>query len=507
MRLLLGLLAMFVLLTGSAYAQSPQISNWTVKSYSEEDYDIFDLGYVGVYVPFTSYLWYRDGLRGEDNTTIEFISGIMCSGRYCDNKNFKTVSGIPVYPNKTPSGPSSERVVAAIAGHEADCPPGMYIYSMSCEGDYCGKVAAQCARPKLAVGTKAACGFKKTISDEGASRKENEVTLATYQLFNGYKCEGKNCDNLTMSWCNIYGGEKDHLSLALKGARWKKVGDMIGGEKQISYTSGLERSTGSSDTVEGSVEVSASATIEAEASVGFGSVTAGVTAGVAVTAGYAREWNRSEASSSQVTVNVQCNKFESGGTRADIYAFSLLAENKLVSADADFEAVTGTYACAYGKSDVPAPACLPTQCDNSFATNCQKCSGLHMSASLGQAPTMVKTLYSGEEEEEGSFVEFYGRWTWKDTKVRPARTSRLALYNDMKRSNQYTLCQDSKCTLMDGDYIKLRDGAELVLTAFFREDKSEIVFTSSGDGVVTGEYWHDATAGGEPDGKIELRQL
>lgn len=491
---------MFALPVGSAYAQSPQISNWTIEKYSEEK--------GGKFWSHDSSQWYNGAWVDKNtNNKIDFISGIQCSGDYCDDKRFKTISGIPAHPHKLGAETNNPIVELTVRGEEAKCPEDMYIYAMSCKGRYCGTVEAHCARPILPKGTKAVCGFEKTISDEGASRKENEVTLASYQLFNGYKCEGKHCDNLTMNWCNVYGGDKDHLALTLQGARWKKVGSMIGGERQTSYTAGLETSTGSSDTVEASVEVSASATIEAEASVGFGSVTAGVTAGIAVTAGYAREWNRSQASSSQVTVAVQCNKFEDGGTKADVYAFSLLAKNKLVSADADFEAVSDYYSCAYGKNEIPAPACLPTQCDNEFATNCQKCSGLHMSATLGEKPTKVEAKYSGKEEDLGSFVEFYGRWDWKGNSYRPARTSRLVLYNDNKRRDKYTFCENATCKLMDGEYTSLRNGAELVLTGVFGEKDSEIVFTSNSAGTVTGEYWRDASAGGEPDGTIELGQL
>ncbi len=500
MRLILGILAMFALLTSSAYAQSPLISNWTADKFSEEN--------GGRYWGPNSAEWYNGArVKENKNETLDYISGIHCSGRYCDDKRFKTISGIPTHPHQWGAENNKLIVEQTIRGNAATCPADMYIYGMSCKGPYCETVEAHCARPILPKGMKAACGFEKTISDEGASRKENEVTLATYQLFNGYKCEGKHCDNLTMTWCNIYGGEKDHLSLALKGARWKNVGSIIGGTRATSYTAGLERTTGSSDTVSGSVEVSASATIEAEASVGFGSVTAGVTAGVAVTAGYAREWNRSEAASSQVTVSAQCDKFEDGGTTADIYAFSLLAYNRLSSVETAFEAVSDTYACSYGKAGNPAPACLPTQCNNEFAANCQKCSGLHMSAALGEKPIKVEAKYSGKEEDLGSFVEFYGRWRWEDTSHRPARTSRLVLYNDMQRSKKYTLCADAKCNLMDGDYISLRNGAELVLTGVFGEENSEIVFTSNGSGLVTGEYWRDASAGGKPDGTIELGQL
>ncbi len=500
MRLFLGILATCALVSGSAAAQSPLISKWTEDSYSEEG--------DGKYWTKVSEKWFNDGsVKDNTNNKIDFISGVLCSGDYCDNKNFKTISGIPAYPRKAVPAPNDPVAEISIRGVEAACPPDMYIYSMSCEGDYCSAVQAQCARPILPKGVKAVCGFEKTISDEGASRKENEVTLASYQLFNGYKCEGDDCDNLTMRWCNIYGGEKDHLALSLQGARWQKVGSMIGGERQTSYTAGLETTEGSSNTVEASVEVSASATITAEGSVGFGTVAASAQAGIAVTAGYAREWNESKASSSQVTVNVQCNKFEDGGIMADIYAFTLLTKSQTISADTAFKAVSDYYSCSYGKSDIPAPACLPTQCNNEFATNCQKCNGLHVSATFGEQPTQVVADYSKEKEDLGSFVEFYGRWEWSDKSYRPARRSHLVLYNDDARREKYTFCEDKKCTLMDGEYTSLRNGAELVLTGVFGEKNSEIVFTSDESGVVTGEYWRDASAGGEPDGTIELSQL
>ena len=503
MRLFFGILAMCALAAGSAAAQSPLISKWTEDSYSEEG--------EGKYWTKTSEKWFNDGsVKGNKNNKIDFISGVLCSGDYCDNKNFKTISGIPAFPRIAVPGKGEELVDASIRGVDVNCPPDMYIYSMSCEGDYCSAVQAQCAKPILPEGVKAVCGFEKKISDEGASRNENEVTLASYQLFNGYKCEGDDCDDLTMRWCNIYGGEKDHLALALKGARWQFKGFMLGGERQTSYSAGLQSETGSSDTVNASVEVSASATISAEGSVGFGTVSAAATAGIAITAGYAREWNRSKASSSQVTVAVQCDKFEDGGTRADIYAFTLETESELLDAGAQLDAVSQYYACSYGKGDNPMPACLPTQCDNRFATNCQKCDGLHLTATFADAEKEVDEVqpqYRTEKEVRGSFVEFYGRWTWADKSHRPARTSYLVLYNDLERQKKYTFCKNKECVLMDGDYTKLSNGAELVLTGVFGEKDSEIVFTSDQSGTITGAYWREGAGVGEPDGTIELEQL
>lgn len=107
----------------------------------------------------------------------------------------------------------------------------------------------------------------------------------------------------------------------------------------------VETSIRDEEAVNASVEVSASATISAEGSVGFGTVTAAATAGIAVTAGYAREWNESEASSSQFTVAVQCDKFEDGGTKADIYALTLLTQSETLNAGTTFKAVSKYYAC------------------------------------------------------------------------------------------------------------------------------------------------------------------
>lgn len=500
MRLFLGILAMSAFVAGSAAAQSPLISKWTEDSYSEEG--------EGKYWTKTSEKWFNDGsVKDNKNNKIDFISGVLCSGDYCDNKNFKTITGIPAHPRKAVPGQGEELVDSSIRGVEAECPPDMYIYSMSCEGDYCSAVQAQCAKPILPTGVKAVCGFEKKISDEGASKKENEVTLASYQLFNGYKCEGDDCDDLTMRWCNIYGGEKDHLTLSLKGGEWKFLGFMLGGERQTSYSSGLQTETGTASTASASIEVSASVSASAEVSGGAFTAASEVSAGIAITAGYAKEWNESKASSSQVTVAVQCDKFEDGGTRADIYAFTLKTESELLEAGAKFDAVSKYYACSYGKGNNPAPACLPTQCDNRFAANCQKCDGLHLSATLGKAAEKVQPQYRTEEEELGSFVEFYGRWTWADKSHRPARTSHLVLYNDTARRNKYTFCKNKECVLMDGDYTKLSNGAELVLTGVFGEKDSEIVFTSDQSGTIKGEYWREGAGVGEPDGTIELEQL
>jgi len=136
-----------------------------------------------------------------------------------------------------------------------------------------------------------------------------------------------------------------------------------------------------------------------------------------------------------------------------------------------------------------------------------RCRESSMSEAWGEEPAKVIANYREEEEELGSFVEFYGWWDWKDGADQPADTSHLVLYNDDLRRNQYTICQDSECTLMSGKYTRMSRGAELVLEGVFGEAKSRIVFRATGGGTVKGSYWRDKSARGSPDGTIELEQL
>lgn len=521
MRLILGVLAMCMLLAGNAHAQSTRITNWTEKSYSEEE---------GEAAMSRSFVDYTDlgkkraqsgaAFKARGYDILDFLSGIRCSGRYCDNKKLKYTTNfvVPeVLPGKTAD---TVRIHAKSGEGKAVCPAGYYIAQMWCETgkgtDYCAKLAADCIKPEIASSRPPVCGMEKTISEEGASRTENEVTLMTYQLFDGMECSGKYCDNLTMSWCNINGTAKDIIPLELEGATWKNVGSMMAGSRETSYTAGLEIGSSSGHQVGGSVtastEVSATAGVEGSIGVATVSASATVSAGLAVTADYAYNWNNSKASSSEVTVAIACDRLgeDAFGTdvHADVYAFSLLAKDKSHSVEADFQAVTDAhYACAYGTSSPPAPVCFPKDCKNDFATNCQKCGGASISEAWGEEPRTVKANYRAAEEVVGSFVEFYGRWDWKSDVPHPAETSYLVLHNDKDRREKYTLCKDEACETKPGKYISKTRGAELVLDGVFGESGSRIVFNSEGGGKVKGSYWRNVKAGGEPDGTIELEQL
>lgn len=518
MRLILGILAIFAMLAGNAHAQSARITNWTEKSYSEEEAErAFSKSYER-YRKSQTEGWQSGPDKGY--SLLDFLSGIHCSGRYCDNKRFKYTTDFRVQENKPGVAPDIKIIRAETGSGAVKCPAGSYIAQMWCESgrntDYCAKLAAACVKPILTSSKPPVCGMEKTISDEGASRLENEVTLMTYQLFDGMECSGKYCDNLKMTSCNIYGTEKDLIPLELTGASWKNVGSMIAGTRETSYTAGLEIASSTGHEVGGSVTASTEVSVTAgvSGSIGVAEVSSETTAsaGLAVTAQYAHSWNNSKASSSEVTVAIACDRLgeDAFGTdaHADVYAFSLIAKGKSHSVDANFQAVTDAhYACSYGTSTPPAPVCFPKDCKNEFATNCQKCGGSSISEAWGEEPVKVTANYREEEEILGSFVEFYGWWDWKDGAEQPADTSYLVLYNDNERRENYTLCQDSECVSMGGKYMRKARGAELVLEGVFGQPKSRIVFKSAGGGKVTGSYWHDKSARGEPDGTIELDQL
>lgn len=112
---------MFALLTSSAYAQSPLISNWTADKFSEEN--------GGRYWGPNSAEWYNGArVKENKNETLDYISGIHCSGRYCDDKRFKTISGIPTHPHQWGAENNKLIVEQTIRGNAATCPADMYIY-------------------------------------------------------------------------------------------------------------------------------------------------------------------------------------------------------------------------------------------------------------------------------------------------------------------------------------------------------------------------------------------
>ena len=222
----------------------------------------------------------------------------------------------------------------------------------------------------------------------------------------------------------------------------------------------------------------------------------------------ANTWNRDFSAKTERTVEVTCYEVTGADIQKNLYAFTL-------ETDAGFDAVMGEgwQMCTYGVSKVPEPVCLLSDCDNAFATNCQKCKVGSIGQIFNQAPTKARPKHTGEALDFGSFVEFEGDWQWQETPQ--TGTSYLVLYNGGE-TQEYTLCDFDRFAgdtapqcgryqgeRYQGDYTPKPRGAELELYNVFVQG-SLIRFTRLGNGSIEAKFRENgrnaSVASATPDG-------
>jgi hypothetical protein len=128
-----------------------------------------------------------------------FISGIRCTGGYCDNiKIFCT------------------RIADAALGHGSwtawfseeegrrECPPSHLIAGLACQGSYCDNISLYCV--EVTNMRAESCRDTSFVSEErGGSLSFLERTeVASRILFaKSVRCSGRYCDNVSFNVCQI----------------------------------------------------------------------------------------------------------------------------------------------------------------------------------------------------------------------------------------------------------------------------------------------------------------
>lgn len=95
--------------------------------------------------------WFSEETPGEganaDQTNAGFVTGIRCSGRYCDSLSLEFLTS-PSLPN---AGQCSFQPFfseeGAMSGENEDfCPEGHFVAGLACREDYCDEVSLYCCR-------------------------------------------------------------------------------------------------------------------------------------------------------------------------------------------------------------------------------------------------------------------------------------------------------------------------------------------------------------------------
>lgn len=435
--------------------------------------------------------WYSEENEGFSCPDDGYLAKIWCAGDYCDNKRYRCRTG---YEKDT-----SAQVYSGWKSEEDDiwkCPAGYYIDLVQCRGRYCDDVAVRCTRMKPIGGTQpGACREARGISEEGGERDsqgrevgDNVIHLGLNELFGGFHCTGGYCDNLYMQVCNpVQGG------IVLDDFGWVDVASIKGGTYSRSFTVGRDTSEETTNTIGTSATVSVSQTVSAGVEVpGTGSLGSETTVSASVTASYEHATTKASGWNESTTETYSCDQTNGQGDNLKLYVFALM--NK----DAGVRNNSRVYRCHYGGTDREStPVCLPGECDDRLATNCQKCveGARPIASALGP---VVQTRSTGTKVR-GLFVEYQGQWEWAHAPG-SRHDSVLVLYNgrpgrqdggrvDEAAKPFLSYCYESNC--WDREY-RLDEFGRDVEVSFTIPNGGFFRFKTAGSpGHWTAEYWNN----------------
>jgi hypothetical protein len=119
------------------------------------------------------------------------MSGVACTGRYCDNMALLCSQTYYSYALRFWSPFISEE-----APHSYICPSGGFLTALACSGRYCDNIAVECA-PLVNRG-RIACYWTESISEE-----EGELIFPAGYYAAGVSCTGRYCDNVAFYVCRV----------------------------------------------------------------------------------------------------------------------------------------------------------------------------------------------------------------------------------------------------------------------------------------------------------------
>ena len=119
------------------------------------------------------------------------VSGLKCSGRYCDDVSLQCGDQLPL-ETKSWSPYFSEESKEGYT-----CPNGEFIQGVRCHGKYCDSLSVQCARDLNAESEPKGCYWKPDLSEENGGTLE----FGQGTHLKGLRCRGKYCDGLQAYVC------------------------------------------------------------------------------------------------------------------------------------------------------------------------------------------------------------------------------------------------------------------------------------------------------------------
>lgn len=146
--------------------------------------------------PLESFADFWTGYTSEEYPPVRchqggLMSGVACTGRYCDNMALLCSQTSYAYALRFWSPFISEE-----APNSFICPNGGFITALDCNGRYCDNLAVECA-PLVNRG-RTACYWTAAISEEGA-----ELLFPAGDYAAGLRCTGRYCDNVAFYVCQV----------------------------------------------------------------------------------------------------------------------------------------------------------------------------------------------------------------------------------------------------------------------------------------------------------------
>jgi len=121
--------------------------------------------------------------------------GVQCKGWYCSELALNCVD----YPNwdwawQDYMGEISDES----ANNERKCAPDSFISGIKCSGWYCDNVTIECLKFKNHYRNEASCSWSSYISEENPTPLD-----ASPKYLAGVKCSGSYCDNMKFYQCSL----------------------------------------------------------------------------------------------------------------------------------------------------------------------------------------------------------------------------------------------------------------------------------------------------------------
>jgi hypothetical protein len=118
------------------------------------------------------------------------VSGIQCTGRYCDNISLRCGGFLGQVDGTWATGYFSEE-----NGGYQPCGGKGYVVGMSCNGSYCDNIKLYCK--SFRNKTPKSCGWTNWISEENGGR----LVFSSGKYAVAVKCSGRYCDNKKFYIC------------------------------------------------------------------------------------------------------------------------------------------------------------------------------------------------------------------------------------------------------------------------------------------------------------------